>query len=120
VLRLGLVLRLILPLILGLMLRLILGLGLVVLSLKVGLLLKATQVTLSQRARHRYSAIQTSASCAHSLSYSINGIAGESNETKIEVVRLLHSLSRLFSSVGYLNSRRQAKNSAVLAVSFAV
>ncbi len=121
-------LTLILPLILILMLLLILRLvallslkiGVLGLILLLGLVPTATQALLSQRARHRCSAIQTSASCAHSSSCSINGIVGESNETKIEIMRFLSSACRLFSSVSHLHSRRQPANSAVLRVNFAL
>jgi len=117
-----------LPLILGLMLPLELvallslkvGLLGLMLLLLLGLLLKTAQLTLSQRARQRCSAIQISEGCAHSLSFSINGIAGESNETKIKIVRLLQAPRRLFSRDGYFNSRHQSTNSAVLSVNLAL
>jgi hypothetical protein len=85
-----------------------------------GLVPTATQATLAQRARHHRSAIQTSLSCAHSSSCSIYGIAGESNEREVKVVRFLQTSRRLFSSAGYLHARRQPENSAVLRVNFAL
>jgi hypothetical protein len=115
-----LVLRVGLMLVLGLLLMVVF----LALSLKVGLLglmlmllPKATHEQLSQRARPRCSAIQTSTSCAHSSSRSINGIAGESNDNESEIVPLLQSPGGVLFLITNLTSPHYPATAEMLEVS---
>jgi hypothetical protein len=100
-----------------------LGLGLrlmfLVLSLKVGLQLKATRAMSSRHPRDSWT-IQTSLSCANSSRCSISGTVGDSNDTEIETMQLLQTSSGVVCMSSDLKSQCKATKTAVLAVSFAM